>query len=65
MLLKFGCFFRKIVNIQGYFIKLTFTRSGSSFAKLSSMDCGLISSKFEGCFVKFTSPTVPSTGDEF
>jgi len=29
---KFGCFFRKIIKVQGVFCKLTFTRSGGSFA---------------------------------
>ena len=38
-----------------FFVKLTFTKSGSLFVKLPSMDYGLISPKVEGFFAKFTS----------
>ena len=44
------------IKIQGVFVKLTFTKSGDSFTKFSSIDCGLISPKFEDFFfVKITS----------
>lgn len=41
-----------------FFVKLAFTKSGNPFAKLSSMDCELISPKFGRVFAKFTSHRV-------
>ena len=39
-----------LVKVQGYFVKLTFTKFRGSFVKLSSTNCGLNSLKFEGFF---------------
>ena len=41
-----------LVKVQGYFVKLTFTKFRGSFVKLSSTNCGLNSLKFEGFFCK-------------
>ena len=44
------------VKVQGIFCKIDIHKVWSSFAKLSFMNCGLISPKFEGeGFAKFTS----------
>ena len=46
------------LKFRGYFVNLTFTKTGGCFAELPSIDCGLISPKFKGIFAKFTFPAV-------
>ena len=38
------------IKVQGVFYKIDIKKFGASFAKLPSIDCGLISSKFESFF---------------